>query len=149
MTSTPARSEANQWVTARVGARGFRVDLDARSHALVADEPESVGGTDRGPTPYEYLLGALGSCTAMTLRGYADRKGLPLEGVEVRVRQARAHVPDCENCATDLVGVAHIERQITLFGPLTDEMRKRLFEIADRCPVHQTLARGILVETRS
>lgn len=140
-------SDANQWVSARIGASGFRVDLDARSHRFIGDEPVSLGGTDRGPTPYEFLLSALGSCTAMTLRMYADREGFPLESVEVQMRQARAHEPDCEKCAVETVGVAHIERRIALSGPLTDEMRTRLLAIADRCPVHQTLSRGIPVET--
>lgn len=146
MTPAITQSDANQWITARIGRSGYRVDLGARSHVLVGDEPESLGGTDGGPTPYEYLLCALGSCTAMTVRMYADRKGFPLEAIEVRLRQARAHEPDCETCDTDIVGVDHIERQVTLSGPLTDEMRKRLLEIADRCPVRQTLSHGIQVE---
>jgi len=146
MIAARTQSDAGQWVTARIGKAGFHVDLDARRHRLASDEPASLGGTDTGATPYELLLSALGSCTAITLRMYADRKGLPLESVEVRVRQARAHEPDCENCATEIVGVDHIERQITLIGPLSPDMTKRLLEIADRCPVHQTLSRGIPVE---
>jgi putative redox protein len=149
MTPAHTASDANEWVTARIGRTGFHVSLDARSHQLGSDEPVPFGGTDTGLTPYELLLSALGSCTAMTLRMYADRKGLPLERVEVRLRQSRAHEPDCETCATDVVGVDHIERHITLVGPLTDDMRKRLLEIADRCPVHQTLSRGIPIESRS
>jgi uncharacterized OsmC-like protein len=147
MTSAPSDSDANQWVTARISPTGFHVDLDARGNHLTADEPVAVGGTNTGPTPYELLLSALASCTAMTLRIYAARKGLPVESIEVRVRQAHSHEVDCEHCATEAVGVDHVERKIILGGPLTDEMRQRLMQIADRCPVHQTLARGIPVET--
>jgi putative redox protein len=134
------------WVTARVGPRGFRVDVRARGHALVADEPVPLGGTDAGATPYEYLLGALSGCMAMTLRMYADRKGWPLEGVQVKLRSGRSHERDCEQCATEKVGITRIERQIELSGPLADEQRQRLLQIAERCPLKQTLERGIRVE---
>jgi putative redox protein len=133
------------WVISRVGPSGYRTEVSARSHSLVADEPLTLRGTDAGPTPYEYLLIALGSCTAMTLRMYADRKGWPLERAEVSVRQARSHEPDCENCVTEPVGVGRIERRIELFGALSDEQRRRLLEIAERCPVKQTLQRGMQV----
>lgn len=149
MTPPLTESDANQWVTARIGTAGFHVELGARGHRLDADEPTAVGGSDAGPTPYELLLCALGSCTAMTLRMYANRKQLPLERIEVRLRQGRSHEVDCENCATATVGFSHVERRIDLVGPLTPEMRQRLLEIADRCPVHQTLAHGIRVETVS
>jgi putative redox protein len=141
--------DSGTWVRARVGASGLRVEIQARNHDLVADEPASLGGSDLGPSPYEYLLGALGSCMAMTLRMYADRKGWPLEGVYVGLRAARAHERDCENCATEQVGITRIERKIELSGALTAEQRERLLQIADRCPVKQTLERGILVETVS
>ena len=140
-----APTDANQWVRARVGAVGFRVEVNARSHHLVADEPRSLSGTDAGPTPYELLLAALAGCTAMTMRMYADRKGWPLHAAIVWLRQARAHAPDCENCATEKVGMGTIERRVELDGPLSDEQRVRLLEIADRCPVKQTLERGVSV----
>ena len=134
------------WVTARVGASGFRTEHRAGAHRWVADEPVAAGGSDEGPTPYDYLLGALSGCTAMTLRMYADRKGWPLEGVHVRMRTARSHEADCEQCETTPVGITRIEREVELEGPLTDEQRTRLLQIADRCPVKQTLERGIRVE---
>ena len=140
-----AAEDANTWITAQAGRTGFRTTLRARAHAFLADEPASLGGTDTGPTPYEYLLGALAGCMAMTLRMYADRKQWPLESVEVRVRTARSHERDCEHCETEPVGVARIERSVELTGALTDEQRARLLDIADRCPVKQTLARGVHV----
>jgi putative redox protein len=135
------------WVTARIGRTGFRTDATARTHALIVDEPVEAGGTDLGPTPYENLLSALGACTAMTLRLYADRKKWPLESVTVQMRSGQSHVKDCEECETKKVGIGHIERRLELEGALTDEQRSRLLEIADRCPVKQTLERGIHVET--
>jgi putative redox protein len=100
-----------------------------------------------GPTPYEYLLTAIGSCTVMTLRVYADRKGWPLEGATVQLRSGRSHKRDCEDCETKKVGIGVIERKIDLAGPITDEQRVRLLQIADRCPVKQTLEKGITIET--
>jgi uncharacterized OsmC-like protein len=148
-TSSAAASadDAAGWVTARIGRTGFRADTTARTHALIVDEPVAVGGTDLGPTPYECLLSALGACTAMTLRLYADRKKWPLERVTVQLRSGHSHVKDCEECATKKVGIEHIQRRLELEGALTDEQRSRLLEIADRCPVKQTLERGIHVET--
>lgn len=138
-------AEGGRWVSARVGAAGFRTEIETRAHRLRADEPVPLGGTDAGPTPYELLLGALASCTVMTLRIYADRKGWPLAGAEVRLRSARSHEPDCEQCETEAVGIARIERTIDLAGSLTDQQRGRLLDIADRCPVKQTLERGIAI----
>ena len=150
MSATPTQavsepSAENGWVTARIGPDGFRTELDIRTHGLIADEPVALQGTDRGPTPYEYLLSALGSCMAMTLRMYADRKGWPLEGVQVRLRTAQSHEKDCEDCEKAPVGVTRIERGLELSGPLTEEQRTRLFQIADRCPVKQTLERGVQI----
>lgn len=134
-----------EWVSASVGAHGFRTEITARSHTVLADEPVDVGGSDSGPTPYEYLLAALGGCMAITLRMYADRKRWPLEGVQIRLRSARAHETDCEACETEDVGIHRIERSVELHGPLSDEQRKRLLQIADRCPVKQTLGRALRV----
>jgi len=134
-----------RWVTARIGKSGFHTNVSAGAHHMVSDEPASVGGTDRGATPYELLLSGLGACTAMTLRLYADRKKWPLESAIVELRSGRSHEKDCETCATEKVGIGTIERRLTLDGPLTDEQRARLLEIAGRCPVKQTLERGIHV----
>ncbi len=141
--NVPPEGEGGHWVVARIGPSGFRTELEARSHGLVADEPVPLGGTDRGPTPYELLLGALGSCTAMTLRMYADRKEWPLETVEVRLRTSHSHETDCAECEVADVGITTLEREIDFTGALNDEQRGRLLEIADRCPVKQTLERGV------
>jgi uncharacterized OsmC-like protein len=125
---------------------GLRTEVEVGGHELVADEPTSLGGTDAGPTPYEYLLAGLGGCTAMTLRLYADRKGWPLESVAVRLSQDRIHATDCEECETDEGRIDRIEREIELVGPLEEEQRRRLLEIADMCPVHRTLKAEVLVE---
>jgi putative redox protein len=137
--------DGGRWVTARIGLNGFRTEIEARSHGLVADEPTALGGNDRGPTPYELLLGALGSCMVMTLRMYADRKGWPLDGVEVQLRTTESHEPDCAQCEEKDVGITMVERRLELFGSLSDAQHKRLLEIADRCPVKQTLERGVVV----
>lgn len=138
-------TDANQWVRARIGASGFRVEVNARRHHLVTDEPRALRGTDAGPTPYELMLIALAGCTAMTVRMYADRKGWPLEEAVIWLRQARPHERDCERCPTEKVGMGTIERRVEFAGPLSDEQRARLLEIADRCPVKQTLERGVTI----
>jgi uncharacterized OsmC-like protein len=124
----------------------LRTEMEAGGHELVADEPTSLGGTDAGPTPYDYLLAALGSCTSITIRMYADRKGWPLESVTVRLSQERIHATDCEECETEEGRIDRIEREIELEGPLDEEQRRRLLEIADMCPVHRTLKTEALVE---
>lgn len=132
-------------VVVRAGANGFATEIFARGHMLVADEPVESGGTNSGPTPYDYLLAALGSCTAMTIRIVADRRGWPLESVTVRLWQSRVYEKDCEECETKSVGIEQIEREVDIAGPLTEEQQAGLVRIADRCPVGQTLARGIRI----
>jgi putative redox protein len=132
-------------VVVRTG-KGLRTEVEAGGHGLVADEPESLGGTDEGPTPYDYLLAALGGCTAMTLRMYADRKGWPLESVTVRLSQDRIHATDCEECETEKGRIDRIGREIELVGALDEGQRRRLLEVADMCPVHRTLKAEVLVE---
>jgi putative redox protein len=109
--------------------------ITAGHHVLGADEPEAVGGTDSGPDPFELVLAGLGACTVMTIRMYADRKQIPVEKVEVRLRR-RPHITAGEQLKDTF------ERVISLQGDLTPEQRQRLLEIAERCPVSQTLKRG-------
>ena len=132
-------------VTARVGERGYRTEIEAGGHTVIADEPIAEGGTDQGPTPYDLLAAALGACTAITLRMYADRKQWPLQGVIVSLRHDRNYAADDRDCENAPVRMDRIERAIELQGPLTDEQRKRLVEIADRCPLHRTLAAGLKI----
>jgi len=129
----------------------FQSQVLAGDHILLADEPQSVGGLDTGPTPYQYLNAALGACTAMTMRLYAERKSIPMERVAVRVGHDRIHVDDCEECAANdgnTQGMVDlIEREIEIFGTVDDDQRAKLMEIADKCPVHRTLENKIVVRT--
>ena len=127
---------------------GFYTEITASGHTLVADEPESFGGTDKGPTPYDFLLGALGSCTAMTLRLYANRKDWPLDSVTVRLSHGKIYADDCENCETESGKIDRIEREIEVEGDLTNEQREKLLQIADKCPVHRTLTSETVIEDR-
>jgi uncharacterized OsmC-like protein/alpha-beta hydrolase superfamily lysophospholipase len=135
-------------VTVRETRRGrFEQEIEAGAHRFLADEPVSSGGSDNGPNPYDLLLAALGACTAMTLRLYAERKALPLDRVTVRLRHAKIHVADCETCESKEGMIDRIEREIVLEGALDGEQRSRLLEIADKCPVHRTLTSEVDIRT--
>ncbi len=121
--------------------------LRSGRHALIADEPVASGGNDAGPGPYEFLLMGLGACTAMTLRMYAELKKLPLQRVRVRLSHRKIHAQDCADCETKDGKVEEITREILLEGDLTEEQRQRLLEIANRCPVHRTLASEIKIRS--
>ena len=125
----------------------FTQNMRSGRHALIADEPDSVGGNDAGPGPYEYLLMALGACTGMTLRMYAEHKQLPLRLVRVKLSHRKIHALDCRDCETREGKVDEITREIELQGELTEEQRQKLLEIANRCPVHRTLTSEIKVRT--
>ncbi|WP_029116751.1 OsmC family protein [Mycobacterium sp. URHB0044] len=128
------------------GSGTYTQEITAGHHRLVADEPRPIGD-DEGPTPYDLLLAALGSCTSMTVRMYAARKGWPLERVRVTLRHSRIHAEDCATCETTKGFISHIDRDIELVGELDDIQRQRLMNIADRCPVHQTLTSEIDITT--
>lgn len=125
----------------------FRVTINSDGHWQLGDEPESYGGQATGPTPYDYLSTALATCTVMTLNMYARRKKLALDAVEVRVRHGKIHAQDCVDCETHSGKIDRFDKQIFLEGQLDDQQRKRLLEIADRCPVHQTLHKEIEIRT--
>jgi putative redox protein len=133
----PTSSEGTVTVT-EAGSGTYTQEITAGPHRLVADEPKPIGD-DAGPTPYDLLLAALGACTSMTLRMYADRKGWPLERVRVTLRHSRIHAKDCADCETSVGFVDQIDRDIELTGDLDDSQLQRLLYMADRCPVHQTL----------
>jgi uncharacterized OsmC-like protein/alpha-beta hydrolase superfamily lysophospholipase len=122
-------------------------EITAGAHRLLADEPLAVGGGDSGPNPYQLLLAALGACTAMTLRLYAERKALRLDRVTVRLRHAKIYAADCASCETKEGKVDHIEREIELAGTLDADERARLIEIADKCPIHRTLTSEVDIAT--
>jgi uncharacterized OsmC-like protein len=134
-------------VAVRTAAGAFRTEVLARGHSLIADEPAAVGGENLGPTPYDLLAAALGACTTMTLRMYADRKKWPLEEAVVRLEHSRIHAEDEEQIEDGDARLDRIDRELTLVGPLDDEQRARLLEIADRCPVHRTLSAGVRIDT--
>ena len=125
---------------------GLAQEIISGNHRWRADEPVPFG-TDTGPSPYELLLASLGACTSMTLRLYAQRKGMDLQRVTVRLRHFRIHAEDCIDCETKQGFVEHIDREIELSGTLDDAQKLRLLEIAERCPVHRTLKSEINIRT--
>ncbi|MDT5094289.1 MAG: putative redox protein [Mycobacterium sp.] len=128
------------------GSGTYTQQITAGRHQLVADEPRPIGD-DAGPTPYDLLLAGLGACTSMTVRMYAERRGWLLERVRVTLRHSRIHAEDCAHCETAKGWIDHIDRDIELTGDLDDTQRQRLLQIAERCPVHQTLNSEIDIAT--
>jgi len=126
----------------------FQQTVTVGPHQLLADEPVAAGGEDTGPGPYDFLLAGLGACTSMTMRLYADRKSLPLEHTTVTLRHSKIHAQDCADCETKEGMLDQIDRVIAMEGPLDVEQRKKLMEIADKCPVHRTLTSEIHIVTR-
>jgi putative redox protein len=141
------KSDARAVVVRGSGA-GLAQEIHAGRHRLVADEPVSAGGTDTGLSPYDLLLAALGACTSMTVGMYARRKSWPLEEITVHLRHSKIHATDCAECETKEGMLDRIERDIHFTGPLTDEQRFKLLEIANKCPVHRTLTSEIDIETQ-
>lgn len=149
MDAQPIPAGAQGVVTvAETGAGRFAQAVSVGKHRLRADEPASAGGTDTGPSPYDFLLAGLGACTAMTIRMYANLKQLPLDKVAVRLRHEKVHAQDCAECETREGKIDRIEREIELHGALDDAQRGRLLEIANKCPVHRTLHSEVWIPTR-
>lgn len=134
-------------VVAGIGDSGFRTEIAARGHLLIADEPADAGGTNAGPTPYELLGAGLAACMAITVRMYADGKGYPLDGVTIRCTHKKIDAAESSGKGRQRGKIDHFSANIDLNGQLTEDQRKRLMMVADRCPVHQTLLSGVVVET--
>lgn len=124
-------------VVSESGKGRYQQEVHIGQHRLLADEPASMGGDDSGPAPFDFLLTALGACTAMTLRMYAERKALPLKRVIVTLLHEKVDI--------DGVRRDRIERRIALEGDLAPNERQRLLEIAEKCPVHRTLSQPLLM----
>jgi len=139
---------AGEVMVRETGDGRFSNEVHASGHRLIADEPRASGGNDSGPGPYDYLLAGLGACTSMTLRMYAEHKGLALDRVGVTLGHSRVHADDCADCEHTSGRIDRIDRRLHIAGDLTAEQRRRLVEIADRCPVHRTLTGQIEVHTR-
>jgi uncharacterized OsmC-like protein/alpha-beta hydrolase superfamily lysophospholipase len=125
----------------------FQQTVSIGPHQMLADEPIAAGGEDTGPGPYDFVLAGLGACTSMTMRMYADRKSLPLERVTVTLKHSKIHAEDCADCETRAGMLDQIDRTIAMEGALDAEQRKKLMEIADKCPVHRTLTSEIHIVT--
>jgi putative redox protein len=138
-------SEGTVTVT-EAGSGTYTQEITIGHHQLVADEPRPIGD-DAGPSPYDLLLAALGACTSMTVRMYANRHGWPLERVRVTLRHSRIHAEDCADCETRIGWIDHIDRDLELAGDLDDSQRQRLLHIAGRCPIHQTLTSEVDIAT--
>ncbi|HKY64611.1 MAG TPA: OsmC family protein [bacterium] len=135
-------------VLVKAGPKGLNQQIEAGGHRLLADEPLEAGGTDTGPNPYDLLLAALGACSSMTVRLYADRKGYNLRGIEIKLHHEKVHIKDCQDCESPNSKIDLIQREIKLIGNLSEEERQRLLEIADRCPVARTLQSEIRIESK-
>jgi putative redox protein len=140
-------AEAGAVVVRETGQGRFQQAITIGPHRLLADEPAAAGGLDSGPSPYDFLLAGLGACTSMTLRLYAEHKGLALDKVSVSLRHGKIHAADCESCETREGKIDRIDRTITLEGHLSTAERTKLMEIADKCPVHRTLLSEIEIRT--
>jgi uncharacterized OsmC-like protein/alpha-beta hydrolase superfamily lysophospholipase len=150
-TTEPAdRGEAPRNVVVReTRASKFQQTVTMGPHHMLADEPVAAGGQDSGPGPYDFVLAGLGACTSMTMRMYADRKSLPMERVTVTLKHSKIHAEDCAECETKAGMLDQIDRVISIEGALDADQRKRLMEIADKCPVHRTLTSEVRIVTKA
>lgn len=127
----------------------FQQEVVVDQHRLIADEPSSYGGDETGPSPYDFLSIALGACTSMTLRMYAERKDIPLDQIKVVVKHEKIHADDCQDCGEGKEGrIDHFERELEISGSIDEATRSRMVEIADLCPVHKTLEQSSAIVTK-
>ena len=148
---TPSVNDGEILVQSRKGEK-FTQDIFNRNHALVADEPTSIKGSDLGMNPYELLLSALGACTSMTIKMYADLKKIPLDDVQVKLFHEKIHSDDCQDCQdcqeTNSKKIDKIQKEIVVTGDLSEDEKKKLHEIAEKCPVNKTLKSEIIIENK-
>lgn len=135
-------------VVARTGEHGYTTQIRAGDHTLLADEPVNYGGANLGPNPYDLLNAALGACTSMTLRMYADRKKWPLKEAIVHLKHDKVYAEDCASCKEKGSKLDQLSREVELVGELDEEQRRRLMEMVDKCPVHKTLTSDISITTK-
>ncbi|MEL6258057.1 MAG: bifunctional alpha/beta hydrolase/OsmC family protein [Pseudomonadota bacterium] len=145
--ATPTADLSGAVVVEETGAGLFQNHMTVRGFEAIADEPPRYGGGDTGPTPYDFLTMALGACTSITMRMYAERKGWSVDKIAIRLTHGKDHAEDCANCEEGQK-VDIFEKEIRIEGPLDDAQRQRLFEIADRCPVHRTLNSPVVIRSR-
>ena len=138
---------SNHEVVANLGKSGFTTRIKAGNHHLVADEPLSAGGNDFGPDPYQLISAGLAACTSMTIQMYARRKKWNLETVETHINHSKSHIEDCENCESESAKIDTFKREIVLTGDLDEKQKKRILQIADKCPVHKTLHAKVQIIT--
>lgn len=141
------QSEAQTVVSIKDKTNKFLTQIQTGKHSLLADEPTDVGGEDLGPSPYHLLTSALGACTAMTMRMYADRKGWEIEEIRVHLNHDKRYSDDCADCEKPTSKIDHFERIIEVDSQLDEKQLQRLLEIANKCPVHRTLEGDVKVIT--
>jgi len=140
-------SNAKKIVHIHLGDTNYKTSLSAGNHEIFADEPEEMGGGNSGPDPYDLLLMSLGSCTAITLRMYAERKKWPVEDIYVELRHFKDHAADCEDCDEKSAKIDKIEKEIIVKGDLDSEQLDKLLEISHKCPVNKTLKGDIEMDS--
>lgn len=145
----PDELETEHQVVANLGEEGYTTQIKSGNHYFVVDEPVAVGGSNFGPTPYELISAALAACTSITIQMYARRKKWQLENVETHVSYSRSHARDCSECDLDTAKIDTFKRYISIKGMLEEKQRKRILQIADRCPVHRTLSSQASIRTES
>jgi len=148
-TKQEAAAHGSEVSVRETGNGKFQQQVLSGPHRMLADEPVDYGGLDSGPSPYDYVSIGLGACTSMTLRMYAEHKGLDIGQISVSVDHAKIHAADCADCGEGREGrIDRFERKISIKGDVDTEIRSKLLEIADKCPVHRTIESGAAVVTR-